>query len=572
MSGHELLYHGLLAVGGLLSAGIGGYAWRRRDRREAWPLVGLSAAVVYWIVTTSLVIAFAGTPLGKAFAQAQYVGITLSVFFVFLLALRYTGREEYVTPSTVAFLLVHPVLTNVAVWVPPLRGAFLTFGAPDPGTFYGYAYQFGPLFLVHTLYSYVLLTAATVLYVSFAVRSEAIYQRQTVGLIVGLAAPWVGNALYLSGVVSVDITSLAFAVTGLAIGWAIFYQDFLEIVPVARSTVVDNIDAGVVVLDRDERIVDVNPRARDLLELDEESVIGDDVTDLLDGTPVLRTAYDDLAAGGGTGETEVGDGGRDFHVRVSPLRDRRETPIGRLLVIEDISERKRRQRELERQNERLEQFASVLSHDLRNPLNVAASRLELGLETGDRDHFEQAQEAHERMDRIIDDVLTLAREGRGVTDTETVSLAEIATEAWRTVATAEATLTVETDRALVADPDRLRRAFENLFRNSVEHAGPDVTVTVGEIDRPDATGFYVADDGPGIPADQQDAVFEDGFTTADGGTGFGLSIVRSIVEAHGWEIGVTDSEAGGARFEITEIPPLADRDRAGRRDERTEAR
>jgi signal transduction histidine kinase len=91
--------------------------------------------------------------------------------------------------------------------------------------------------------------------------------------------------------------------------------------------------------------------------------------------------------------------------------------------------------------------------------------------------------------------------------------------------------------------------FENLFRNAVNHGGGEVTVTIGEI----ADGFYVADDGAGIPDDERDDIFEAGYSTADGGTGFGLAIVKEVVEAHGWEIRVTDSEMGGARFEIIGI-------------------
>ncbi|WP_335999637.1 histidine kinase N-terminal 7TM domain-containing protein [Halorientalis halophila] len=563
MSTHELAYQAVLAVSGLLCVGVASYAWRRRERRGAKPLVGLFFAVLFWIATTALVIAAAGTPTGAAVARAQYVGVTLSVMFVFLLALEYSGRGEHVTRTTAALLLVEPILANVAVWVPPLRDQFLRFGAVDPGTYYGFAYEFGPLFTVHTIYSYVLLVAAAVMYVSFAVRSEEIYQRQTVGLFVGLVAPWIGNALFVSGAVSVDVTPVGFAITGVALWWAIFYQDFLEVVPVARGTVVDNLDAGVVVVDRTDRIVGVNPRGRELLG-ETEPLIGRPVTEGLAEFPTLREAFEDLSGTEGTDEMEVAVGPRDFQVKVSPLANQRDERIGRLLVIEDISERKRRRRELERQNEQLEQFASVVSHDLRNPLSVASSRLELGVETGDRQHFERVERAHARMDRIIDDVLTLAREGKGVTETERTSLAAVATAAWNHVATGEATLEVVEDRALLADPARLQRAFENLFRNSVEHGGSDVTVTVGPTDE----GFYVADDGPGIPEADRDRIFENGYSNGEDGTGFGLAIVQTIVTAHGWEIEAVESESRGARFEVAGVGSVDERPPVDGTDER----
>jgi PAS domain S-box-containing protein len=555
MSTHEVVYHALLAVGGLLCVGVASYAWRRRERSGAKLLVGLFVAVVYWIVTTSLVLVFAGTPLGRAVARAQYVGVTLSTMFVVLLALQYTGREKYVTRSTVALLAIHPLLTNVAVWIPPFREHFLTFGAADPGTFYGYAYEFGGLFLVHTLYSYILLVAAAVMYVSFAVRSDDIYQRQTVALIVGLLAPWFGNAIYLLGPISVDITSLTFAITGLALWWAIFYQDFLEVVPVARGTIVDNLNAGVVVLDRNDRVVDINPRGRKLLDLD-DAAIGRPVADALASHTAIHDAYATLTSHEDSDETEVAVEGRDFRIEVSPLYNRRDERIGNLLVVEDISERKRRQRELQRQNEQLEQFANVVSHDLRNPLNVASSRLELGIETGDEEHLRRVEQAHQRMDRIIDDVLTLAREGKQVEARSRESLRSLAERAWRHVETPAAELVVADDREIEADEQRLVRALENLFRNALEHGREDATVTVGSTQ----AGFYVADDGQGIATDHQDEVFEDGYTTNDDGTGFGLAIVQSIVEAHGWEITVRDSEDGGARFDVRGITPPTGRE------------
>jgi signal transduction histidine kinase len=110
---------------------------------------------------------------------------------------------------------------------------------------------------------------------------------------------------------------------------------------------------------------------------------------------------------------------------------------------------------------------------------------------------------------------------------------------------------VECDLAFLADADRLQQLLENLFRNAVEHGGEEVTVQVGALD--DASGFYVADNGVGIPEESQGKVFDSGYSSATDGTGFGLAIVKEIVDAHGWMIRVTENSEGGARFEITGI-------------------
>ena len=239
---------------------------------------------------------------------------------------------------------------------------------------------------------------------------------------------------------------------------------------------------------------------------------------------------------------------------------------------------------LQREIDRLEKFAGLVSHDLRNPINVATGRTDLARSLTDDpavlDELDRVEDAHERMTELIDDLLALARQGRTVDEIESVSLDAAAENAWRTVDTGDATLDLSAAASAVdADPERLRTLFENLFTNSVEHGstesraepddsvehgstssrtesgdsvehgGENVTVTVGTL--PD--GFYVADDGPGIDPDRREEVFDAGYSTSRSGTGFGLRIVEQVADAHGWSVRVVESEAGGARFEITGV-------------------
>jgi len=215
----------------------------------------------------------------------------------------------------------------------------------------------------------------------------------------------------------------------------------------------------------------------------------------------------------------------------------------------DISGLKERERELKRQNERLEAFASVVSHDLRNPLNVAQGRLEMAREDCESEHHQRVADALDRSQALIDDLLTLAREGQRVSELAPVSLADAVSRCTRTVETGGATLVTETDATIEADLGQLQQVLENLIRNAIDHGGDAVTITVGDLE----DGFYVEDDGPGVPEDRREDVFEAGFSTSTEGTGFGLAIVREIVEDHGWEIAVSESQSGGARFEITGV-------------------
>jgi len=244
-----------------------------------------------------------------------------------------------------------------------------------------------------------------------------------------------------------------------------------------------------------------------------------------------------------------------------------------IAISREISERKAYEAELERQNERLSQVVGMISHDLRNPLNVAAGRLSLAMDDCDSDHLDPVGRALDRCEALVDDLLDLVRDGGAVDDREAVDLRSIVDESWRIVGTDAATIRVETDRRVRADRTRLRHLVDNLLYNAVEHGSPadqsasdesaarggrGVTVTVGDTDE----GFYVADDGPGIPPEEREAVFEAGHSSTATGTGLGLAIVREVARAHGWTITLTESDAGGARFEVggvDVVEPRADR-------------
>ena len=203
----------------------------------------------------------------------------------------------------------------------------------------------------------------------------------------------------------------------------------------------------------------------------------------------------------------------------------------------------------------VDRLARVISHDLRNPLDVADAHLQAARETGEAEHFNQLAAAHDRMARIIQDVLTLARGEDALNPEPDVAIEAVARAAWATVDTGTATLSITDDSpTLTADPDRLQRLFENLFRNSVEHgstsnrpqADNSLTVTVGRDDK----GFFIGDNGVGIPAADRQQVFDSGYVSGDngGGTGLGLTIVEEIADAHDWQIELTESDGGGARF------------------------
>lgn len=342
--------------------------------------------------------------------------------------------------------------------------------------------------------------------------------------------------------------------------WVGFQQDVTEYKKREQElkqyeTIIETIEDGVYVVNEEDRFVMVNEAYAEMFGYDREELLGRHVSliggeDVAERAQQLESKMRRDSVDTPMIEAELPTAGGDqlpLEAKFTLLSiSDDEYRVG---VVRDISERKAREQDLQRQNERLEEFASVVSHDLRSPLQVAEGNLELARDECDSEYLDAVTEAHDRMETLIQDLLTLAREGDQVSDPEPIDLAELSENCWRNVETADATLRTPIDRKVWADRSRLAQLLENLIRNGVEHGGEDVVITVGEL----SDGFLIEDDGSGISKAKRDEVFDAGYSTAEDGTGFGLRIVKQVADAHGWEIGLTDGTDSGARFEITSI-------------------
>lgn len=205
----------------------------------------------------------------------------------------------------------------------------------------------------------------------------------------------------------------------------------------------------------------------------------------------------------------------------------------------------------------VDDLASVVSHDLRNPLNVASGyvqQLNTTLDAEDdnaKECVEKVMSAHQRMESLIENILTLADSDESAEDREWVDSRDLCEQCLRNLPISDDKVRINIDGEILSDRSQLGQVLENLFMNAVTHGGDDVTVTIGRTDGGD--GFYIADDGKGIPEDQRDQIFQTGFSTCSDGIGLGLAIVHEVVQSHGWTITVTESTDGGARFEISDV-------------------
>jgi signal transduction histidine kinase len=548
---------------GIIGLWLGYVAWDERDQP------GGTEVALYLLFGGGISLLYASR-VAAASELAMTVALNLAtplvaaapvVWIAFVFA--FTGHDRWRTENRIVALATPSFVWVILAWSSGTHDlSRRSLAAVVEGPFTLLSFGLGPADIAFLLYATGLCIAGILLVVDLYRRTGNRYRLQTFVILLGTLFPFLGGAVTV-----VDVGSYAnlawfptsLVVHGVFLYGTVFWLGTLDAAVVARDTAVEVMQDPVIVAGSDGRIRDLNPAAERLLSPD---AVGSSLSVVF---PRLEI--------GVKHPIRIGD--RQFAIQEDPITDPRGTDRGHVFLLRDVTERERRQtslerreRELERQNERLEDFAGVVSHDLRNPLAAASAAVELARHRGGGSDssngnsgdgpLDRAAAAHERMDDLIEGLLSLATAGKSVDSVDRVSLESTARRVWSRLETADATLTVEgADTTVLADGDRLEQLVSNLFRNALEHAGRDVAVRVAIERRGDGIAFAVADDGPGVPPERRSQVTERGVSLG-GGTGLGLAIVGDIADAHGWTLSVEESTAGGARFVIEGIEPADD--------------
>jgi signal transduction histidine kinase len=590
----------LMLLAGVAVAGIGTFALRhyREPGARGFALMGLSMAC--WTAVVAVNIHPAQLlPLHVSMTLRNGCILGLSLGWL-LFAVEYRRRDRLdlrARPLVVALVLGIPVLTVLLTATNPVHHLAIGPGTPaDVGG--GPNIEWGPWHLIFMAYGFTITVLPAGLLARELRSAHGVHRRQVLLILTAWGIGFLGaNDYLLTGAIEgvpgyVRITPFAFLLAAILFALALFRHQLFGLVPVSRRTVVETMPDPVIAVDGDGTVVDMNPAAYELFDPPAETtrdrdepadtgrtaeptdspllgeiVVGDGGTDSLGdvaGTPLATLCADRprIVEHYRTGtDTELsinrGDTTRHFSVTSEPIQDDTD---GSVILLRDVTALKRRERQLEEKNRQLDRFASFVSHDLRNPLNTAQLSLELA--DADGEYVQKVETAHDRMEQMIGDIRELTNIDRESATFEPVDLERVAPEAWAQVQTGDATLTIAEGGTLTADRMYLLHVFENLFRNAVEHGstspdsqtrrdavehgGAEVSVTVGLV----GDGFYVADDGPGIPEAERDDVLEYGYSTASEGSGLGLAIVESVADVHGWDVTITESADGGARFEF----------------------
>ncbi len=559
----------VLLVASVVSAALAGYVWRVFGRRRgvmgAGEIVLLLVALAVWSGGYALEFWVAGLGAKVFWAKVQYIGIVTVPVAWLAFGLRYSGNGRWVTRRNVALLAVPSLVALALVWTNEAHALIWSHTALGESG--------GNLLLEHGLafwafwgYSQILVVFGAILLLFWTLfRSSRLYRRQGAALLLALAAPGIGNVLYVLGASpDLDLTPFAFLVSGAAVSLGLFRYGFLEIVPVARYAVVEGMNDLVVVTDSAGRIVDVNPTARGVLGLVPEAV----------GSPLAEIAPELYALLNGGSRQEISLGAeaerREYEMALSTLRDRKGGPTGRLLVLRDVTERKKTERELVRQraelaqsNAELEQFAYLIAHDLRAPLRsmngfsqILIEDYATRLDNEGREHLERVENASRRMGRMIDELLELSRLTRIPLLRESVNLTALAeniiADLRRSEPERRVEVAIEVGMTTEGDPRLLKVALKNLLGNAWKFTSRNPAARIELVSNEvDGERIYrLRDNGVGFDmayADKLFGVFQRLHATDEfEGVGIGLAAARRVIERHGGRVraeGTVDEEA-----------------------------
>ena len=348
-------YAGILLIAALVAAGIARTSWKRQAPGSRG-LTALMLALIWWSVTYALFWLRLPQPRLLFWLDVTYFGVVLVPIGLLIFAMQFTGRGFAITIGRLALLCLVPALTLIFLWTDPLHGLF--YGGVHRPPYQGVIYSGGPWFYISVAYSYGLVLIAFFFLLLKFLSSRFLYRQQMAAVLTGAAIPLLVNVFSLLGYSpfpNLDLTPLAFTVTGAFFAIALYRLGLLDIVPVARHTLVEEMNDGLLVLDAQNRIVDINPAAQAFLNLGGEPPIGESAYEVFAPWPDLRERFADTReAREEVKLTILGTDERTVDLRISPLMGGSDSYNGRLFLFRDISERVHIEAQLRRANRRLQ--------------------------------------------------------------------------------------------------------------------------------------------------------------------------------------------------------------------------
>jgi PAS domain S-box-containing protein len=593
MSWHFTLYMLPEIIGVALLLVTVGITWRRRSAPGAIPFLFVLLAAIIWIAGYGLELGSIGLPTTEFWNNVSWLGTVAVIPAWFIFVLQYTERTRWLNLRNVMLLCVVPLITLLIVWVSPLNAFISTDYRLLPGVSYsGLVFTIGFWFWVFVAYSYGLLLLGAYFIIAF-IRSATLYRGQAIALLIAVVAPWIANIIDIFGlspIPALQFTPLAFIITGVAAAFSISRFRMLELVPVARNAIVESMSDAVIVTDLQHRITDLNPAA--------ERIIGHSLAEVRGQSSIqaasawaeqIKRFYDRPDAHEELALMMNGEP-RYLDLRISPISSKKGTPLGRLVVLRDVTERHQAMQALEQAradaeaaNQAKSAFLAMMSHEIRTPMNAIIGMTGLLLDTAltaeQSDYVITIQSSSDALLTIINDILDFSKMEAGKIELEQApfEVRECVESALDLVATQAAEkrldlaylLDGQVPVAIVGDVTRLRQILVNLLSNAVKFTSQgDVVLTLTarrleekEGGAADAASyelhFAVKDTGIGISEEGKTRLFHS-FSQLDvsttrryGGTGLGLAISKRLAELMGGTMWVESQQGAGSTFHFS---------------------
>ena len=339
-----------LLIAAISSGALALWGWQRRPAPGAGWFVALMTSACLWATFYSLEMISTDLRMTILWAKMQYVGIVGIVVEWLALVLTYTGHREWPSRRNVALLFTVPALTLGLVLTNEyhhLMWANLSLATDKP--FNALSFTPGIWYWVNVIYAYANLLTSTALLVIVFARATPLYQRQIVALLIFALITWVGNLAYIIGLTpwGMDVTPITFSISGLLLAYSLFRYRILDVAPIARSVLIENMNDVVIVIDAQNRIVDLNPAAQALLKSTPSAAVGRPLIQFLNDWPDLMALCAEAKEGIHTEITLSGKAEEGiFDLDVTPLRGKRGQLTGRLMVMHDVTERRRAEAQL----------------------------------------------------------------------------------------------------------------------------------------------------------------------------------------------------------------------------------
>ncbi|MCG8352621.1 MAG: ATP-binding protein [Chloroflexales bacterium] len=567
------------------------FVWQHRSRPGAKSLSLLMLAVAVWSLFYTLALVSTDIAVKQIWINAIYFGVVLVPATWLTFAIQYVDQDRWLSARNLGFLAILPIVTILTVWTNDLHGLFRqSFSLNTSGIFTTFDVVFGPAFWVHTAYSYGLFLLGIMLLLRDWWLTPRIYRRQTSIIIVAALIPWLSNVFYVfrfQPLIPLDLTPFAFALSGLLVALCLFHFRLLELAPVARNLIVEQMGEGLIVLNAQNRIVDINQAAARSIACTPREVIGRAADQAFQHQPELLMCYHNAAPNNEIALEKDG-GQRFFDMRLTKLNDRANRSVGCLIVLHDITEHKRVENALIQTKEAAESanraksvFLANVSHELRTPLTSILGYSELLQRTARDanitsivDDAERIRAAGLQLLNLVSDLIELSRIEAGQTRLvlETFDIAPFLQNVAATVRPLmdqnQNILDISYDDDLGTmhtDKTRLRQILLNLLDNAAKFTAQGKVFLEAHREthrQSEWVCISVRDTGAGMTDQQKAHVFqlfgqtEDPIQPTIGGTGLGLELCRYYSQLLGGDISVSSELGIGSTFTVV-LPLIA---------------